>query len=162
MIALIQKNEKGYSARFERHFKHSVVAVWAMLTNNEKLSEWFPELSVENLMRGGTILFDMQDGTYEKMLITDFEINSVLEYTWGDDLVRFEIQPHVDGCFLVLHEQIKVITSHTAKDLAGWHVCLDVIQLLLDGKAISSRKEQWQTWYEKYREAIDKIVENES
>jgi len=158
MLATFQKSENGYIARFERNLKHSVEDVWSMLTNNVKLKKWFSELQVEDLRRGGTISFDMHDGTFEKMMITDLEMYSVLEYTWAEDIVRFEINPNSDGCQLVLIEKITRITGHTPKDLAGWHVCLDVIQALLDGRIIESREDEWKKWYEQYVAATERIL----
>lgn len=42
MLASIQKADGGYTARFERHLKHSVDQVWSVLTENDRLAEWFP------------------------------------------------------------------------------------------------------------------------
>ncbi|MEO4052903.1 SRPBCC family protein [Solibacillus sp. CAU 1738] len=150
MIAKITKVEEGYIAKYERHFHHSVDSVWAMLTENDKLSQWFSELRIEDLKKDGVIKFDMQDGTFEEMKILDFKTNSVLEYTWGEDIVRFELSSEQEGCRLVLIEKIKQLTDHTPKDLAGWHVCLDVVQALLDGETIQSRKQLWEKWYVEY------------
>jgi uncharacterized protein YndB with AHSA1/START domain len=63
MLADVEAAQNGYIARFERFFPHPVKKVWSMLTDNEELSKWFPELRVEDLREGGVILFDMQDGT---------------------------------------------------------------------------------------------------
>lgn len=156
MLANLQKGEHGYIARFERYEKHSVEKVWSMLTENEKLATWFSELRIDELRKGGIIKFDMQDGTFEELTITDFKLNSVLEFTWDKDLVRFELYPEQDGCKLVLIEKIETITDHTPRDLAGWHVCLDVIQALLDGRKIE-REEEWKQWYEKYAVAIKEV-----
>jgi uncharacterized protein YndB with AHSA1/START domain len=67
MLAVIQRVEKGYTARFERHLKHSVEKVWAMLTENDKLKKWFSELEVDNLRVGGIIKFNMPAGMYAWM-----------------------------------------------------------------------------------------------
>ncbi|GIN59007.1 hypothetical protein J8TS2_33260 [Lederbergia ruris] len=158
MIATIKQVDDGYMARFERHFKHPVERVWAMLTENEKLKLWFPELAIEELREGGIIQFDMQDGTYEKMTITDYSPKSVLEFTWADDLVRFELYEESAGCFCIMKEKLQTITEHTPRDLAGWHVCLDVIQALLDGRVIESRKQEWEKWYEQYKNAVNKVI----
>jgi len=150
MLAVIQQTENGYTARFERRLKHPVEKVWAMLTENGKLAKWFSELHVEDLREGGTISFNMGDGTFETMTIQELKLYEVLEYTWAKDIVRFELYPEQDGCRLVLIEKITQITSHSSKDLAGWHVCLDVIEALLDGKNIDNRREYWEAWHEKY------------
>jgi uncharacterized protein YndB with AHSA1/START domain len=156
-IARIEKVENGFSAIFERHLKHPVEQVWSYLTDNEKLSKWFSELRVDELREGGVIKFDMGNGTFEEMEILDLKMLSVLEYTWGDDIVRFELSQEPDGCLLVLKEKINKITDHTPRDLAGWHVCLDVIHALLDGRTIE-RKEEWNIWYEKYVKEIERAA----
>lgn len=157
MLALIEKVENNYTARYERYLKHSVEEVWSYLTDNDNLPKWFSELRVDELRKGGVIKFDMGDGTFEELTILDLELNSVLEYTWGEDIVRFELSEEADGCLLVLLEKINTITDHTPRDLAGWHVCLDVIEFLLDGRTIESREEEWKKWYEKYIQAVAQV-----
>ena len=70
----------------------------------------------------------------EKLKILDLKLNSVLEFDWFGDVIRFVLYPENDGCRLILLEKVKTITEQTKKDLAGWHVCLDVIIALLDGE----------------------------
>jgi uncharacterized protein YndB with AHSA1/START domain len=157
MLAKIAKDRNGFTAKFERHYHHSVGEVWSWLTDNDKLPQWFSELRVDELREGGLIKFDMQDGTFEEMTILELKTNSVLEYTWGEDIVRFELKQEREGCCLFLIEKIQTITTHTPRDLAGWHVCLDVINALLDGRTIESRKDEWEKWYEKYVQELDKF-----
>jgi uncharacterized protein YndB with AHSA1/START domain len=161
MLAVLQQNESGYTARFERHLKHSVEKVWSYLTENDKLAKWFNELRVDDLREGGVIKFDMQDGTFIDLEILELKTFSVLEYIWGEDRVRFELYQESDGCRLLLIEKINKITDHTPKDLAGWHVCLDVINALLDERTIESRKNEWKTWYEKYVQLIENFPKNQ-
>jgi len=157
MLAVLQQTEEGYVARFERHLKHSVEKVWSYLTENDKLKKWFSELQVDDLREGGVIKFDMQDGTFEEMKIIELQLYSVLEYTWAEDRVRFELYPEADGCRLVLIETLNKITDHTPKDLAGWHVCLDVIKALLEERALDSRTSEWEKWYKEYTQSINQI-----
>ncbi len=156
MLAVVTRTETGYVARFERRLKHPPEKVWAMLTVNDKLAGWFAELRVQELREGGTLTFDMGDGTFEEMRITEVKPNAVFEYTWGDDLVRFELSPlPEDGCLLVLKEFIHEVNPHTPRDLAGWDVCLDVIEALLDGRDPGDRKKAWEPRYEAYRQALE-------
>jgi len=157
MLAVLQQTKEGHVARFERHLKHSVEKVWAYLTENDKLKKWFSELHVDDLREGGIIKFDMQDGTFEEMKIIELQLYSVLEYTWAEDRVRFELYPEADGCRLVLIEKLNKITDHTPKDLAGWHVCLDVIKALLEGQTLDSRKREWEKWYKEYTQSIHEM-----
>lgn len=99
----------------------------------------------------------MGNGTFEGLSILDLKVNSVLEFSWWVDTVRFELTEESNGCLLRLIEKINTITDHTPKDLAGWHVCLDVIEALLDGRTIE-RKEEWKIWYEKYIKEIEKVA----
>lgn len=158
MIAEIQKVDSSYTATFDRRLNHSIESVWAMLTKNEELEKWFSELRVDELREGGFIKFAMGDGTYEEMEILELKRYSILEFTWGEDIVRFELQKMQGGCQLVLIEKITAITIHTPRDLAGWHVCLDVIEELLDGKTLCDRKAAWEKWYVKYVEAVEKTA----
>ncbi|WP_438348480.1 SRPBCC family protein [Paenibacillus sp. FA6] len=159
MLAVIEQVENGYTARFERHLKHSIEKVWASLTENDNLAKWFSELRIDDLREGGMIKFDMQDGTFEEMEIIELKLFSVLEYTWGEDRVRFELYPQTDGCRLVLLEKINKMTDHTPRDLAGWHVCLDVISALLDDMTLESRENEWKIWHQRYSQLIENLPE---
>lgn len=161
-FAELKSVQGGYEARFELRVQHAVEKVWSFLTENDKLALWFSELKVEDLREGGVIKFDMQDGTFEEMDITALQTHSVLEYTWGEDLVRFELlplEPHAEGCRLLLIEKLNKITDHTPKDLAGWHVCLEVIEVLLDGRVLDERDEAWKSRYERYKQLVAKVIQ---
>jgi uncharacterized protein YndB with AHSA1/START domain len=158
MLARINNIENGYRATFERLLNHPLEEVWSYLTDNEKLPRWFSELRVDELRQGGVIKFDMGNGTFEEMEILELKNQAVLEYTWGDDIVRFELTNQPNGCLFVLKETITKLTNHTPRDLAGWHVCLNVIQALLDGRTID-RKEEWKIWYEKYVKEIEIVTQ---
>ncbi|WP_336775853.1 SRPBCC family protein [Paenibacillus sp. MMO-58] len=159
MLAAIAKEGTGYTVTFERRLNHSKEDVWSYFTDNEKLPKWFSELRVEDLREGGHLSFNMGDGSYETMAITAYEPQAVLAFTWGEDMaVRFEFRGEDGGCRLVLIESIYKPSEHTPKDLAGWHVCLDVIVSLLDsGQPLADRKAHWQHWYAKYAEALQQL-----
>jgi uncharacterized protein YndB with AHSA1/START domain len=162
MLAVIEKVEGGYIARYDRPLKHSVEKVWAALTQNEKLGKWMPNLHVEDLRSGGTIKFNMNDGTGASfdIKIRECKENEVLEYDWGDGWVRFEFSPKPEGCLLVLKEFIPTLNDHTSKDLAGWHVCLDVLADLLRGH---DHKEfprgNWEKWHKEYVTSVNQAKE---
>jgi uncharacterized protein YndB with AHSA1/START domain len=160
MLAKLERVESGYLAVFERHFNHSIEMVWSVLTENDMLAKWFSELRVDELREGGIIKFDMQDGTYEEMIITEMNLQSVLEYTWGDDRVRFELFEESNGCQLLLKEKISTLTDHTPRDLAGWHVCLEVINAVLDGRLYDTRNSEWEKWYERYKQVVEEVTKN--
>lgn len=157
MIAEIERFETGYLACYERRLNHNTEAVWAMLTENEQLARWFQELRVGELRQGGFMRFNMPGVLDQNLEISELVPLSVLEFDWFGDVIRFELHSGEAGCVLILKEKLNSITEQTKKDLAGWHVCLDVIKALLDGETIQ-REEEWKKWYEKYTEAIDALV----
>lgn len=156
MLAVIEKVEGGYIARYDRPLKHSVEKVWSALTDDAKLAKWMRNLKAGDLRKGGTMKFDMMDGSpYIDMEILDYEPFKVLEFAWGADRVRFELYPKPEGCLLVLKEFINEVTDHTPKDLAGWHVCLYLMSEMFEERYIDDfPMGEWEAWYSKYKEAL--------
>ena len=157
MRAEIIQDKQGYTATFVRKFAQSEKEVWAMLTENKKLQQWFSELAIEDLRKGGNIKFDMGNGEFENMAILDYEEGKKLAFEWGEDQVQFGLSTDNGETQLVLVETIGKIIPHTAKDLAGWHVCLDAIEALLEGNEIA-REEQWNKEYPEYQRLLDSMT----
>ncbi|HFU7086027.1 TPA: SRPBCC family protein [Bacillus cereus] len=156
MIAEIVKLTDGYIVKFERQFAYTVEEVWSVLTENSKLKKWMSNLQIENLKTNGVIKFDMMDGSFINIDIIECQQNSVLEFTWDKDRVRFEIHKEDNGTLLLLKEYIHVLTDHTPKDIAGWHICLDLFSAVLEGEEKEFSKDKWQQWFEIYK---DKVLE---
>lgn len=157
MIATIKPIGEGYIACYERPMQHSIENVWAMLTNNEELEKWFQELSVGDPRNGGFMKFNMPDGKFEELEIFEYTQHAVLEFDWFGDGVRFGLHQEQNGCLLLFTERFKTLTEQRVKDLAGWHVCLDVIKSLLDGKPIHSREAEWKRWYSEYERVVNEL-----
>ncbi|MFD9625206.1 SRPBCC family protein [Peribacillus muralis] len=161
MQAEIKKEGIGIIAQFDRLFNHSVEEVWGALTENEKLENWMSNLEIKYLRKDGIITFNFNDGSGKSfdLKIRDFEECTVLEYEWGDGWVRFELSPEKDGCSLVLTESSSKLNDHTAKDLAGWHVCLDMLGEVLDGRQKDFPMNDWAKWHEEYIIAVKMLGE---
>ena len=101
MIAEIGKLTNGYIVKFERHFSYSIEEVWSVLTENSKL-KMDVNLQIESLKTNGVIKFDMMDGSFINIDIIECQQNSVLEFTWDKDRVRFEIHKEGNGTLLLL------------------------------------------------------------
>lgn len=157
MLANIKKENGVVTAVYERRLNHPVHEVWAYLTENNKLKEWFSELEIRELKVGGEIWFDLQDGTFEKMDIIDLIPEKLFAFTWDKNAVRFELSTTENGCQLIFKEYLYEISEHTPKDLAGWHVCLDVVAALLRGQYIENRKAHWEKWYPQYQKALREV-----
>lgn len=158
MRAELTQQDEGYKAAFERRMEHAMADVWNMLADNNKLRQWFDELHISETGKGGKLIFDMGDGSIEELQIIDYEEGRVLAFEWWGDAVRFEVEKDGNGgSILRLIETIQQITPQTAKDLAGWHVCLDVIEAILNGEGID-RDTEWQHWHEEYKRLLDSMT----
>ncbi|ABY43593.1 SRPBCC family protein [Bacillus mycoides] len=157
MLAQIEKQTDGYIIKFERQFPNTIEEVWSVLTENSKLKKWMSNLQIENLKTGGIIKFDMMDGSFLNIDILECQLNSVLEFTWDKDRVRFEIHKEKNGALLLLKEYIHELTDHTPKDIAGWHICLDLFSSVLEEDEKEFSKNEWQQWFEKYKDKIQEV-----
>ncbi|MBG9719341.1 SRPBCC family protein [Bacillus mycoides] len=157
MLAEIEKQTDGYIVKFERQFSYTIEEVWSVLTENSKLKKWMSNLQIENLKTGGIIKFDMMDGSFLNIDILECQLNSVLEFTWDKDRVRFEIHKEENGSLLLLKEYIHELTDHTPKDIAGWHICLDLFSSVLEEEEKEFSKNEWQQWFEKYKDKIQEV-----
>ncbi|GAB6429818.1 SRPBCC family protein [Bacillus luti] len=157
MIATIDKQSNEYVVQFDRYFPYSIEKVWSVLTDNNKLKKWMSNLQIENLKIGGIIKFDMMDGSFLNIDILDCKINSTLEFTWDKDRVRFEIHKEENGSVLILKEFIHELTDHTPKDIAGWHICLDLFSSVLQGEEKEFSKDEWKYWFDKYKVMTDEL-----
>ncbi|MEY9971112.1 hypothetical protein ABH966_001478 [Lysinibacillus sp. RC46] len=83
-----------------------------------------------------------------------------MKFDWGKDTVRFELSPTDNGSILVLLETIGGLTDHTPKDLAGWHICLNLFSDLLNGTVHEKfPMEEWQKWFAEYKQLVDAVEE---
>ena len=154
MLAEIQRLNDETVVEFHRDFPYPITKVWKMLTDNDQLVKWFSELKIQELIEGGKLLFDMGNGSYEEMTIIEVKVPEVWEFTWDENLIRFNLSENPSGTHLVLKEYIKEVTNHTARDIAGWHVCLDVIEGLLADEPIKNRQAEWEKVFPEYKKQL--------
>src|SRR5436190_19411329 len=105
MYGVLEETPDGPRLRFTRRLPHPPDKVWRAVTEPGHLAHWFP---------GG----DLGNEIVER------EEGRLLEFRWGSDRVRFELQPDGDGTLFTLLDTIDEL-GKAARDGAGWHVCLD-------------------------------------
>lgn len=143
---------------FIRHLRHSPAKVWAALTDPEQLRQWAPFEPDHDLAATGPAVLRMTDG----QTIEEFPANvrravepELLEYTWGDDLLRWELAPDGTGTRLTLHHNVES-PDWLPRVAAGWHLCLVVAERLLDGEPIGpivgaeAKKYGWDRLHDAY------------
>src|SRR5436305_10266382 len=143
-----------YAVRFERRLAHPVEKVWRAISEPEELRKWFPDGGVEiDLTVGGKVRFAAEGWDEDDELVpregtvTQLDPPRLLEFTWGDDPLRFELRPDGDGCVLVF-KQIFEGKAAAPRLAAGWTICLANLDAALDGTTASP--EEWPGLYEQY------------
>ena len=123
----------AWRLRFVRTLPHPQEKVWRAITEAEHLAAWFPS-TIDGQRRPGAKLhfvFDGMDEAVEGEMIT-YDPFSLLEFTWGGDVLRFELEPDGSSTILTLTDIFEPV-GKGARDAAGWHACLDRLDHELAG-----------------------------
>jgi uncharacterized protein YndB with AHSA1/START domain len=128
----------GWTLVFVRDLRHARAAVWTALTEPGQLAEWAPFTASRDLGTPGAGTLTMTDGESTLELPAEVRVAeppSRLEYTWGEDLLRWDLAATPTGTRLTLWH---TVSDHDllAQVAAGWHICLDVAERLLDGRPV--------------------------
>jgi uncharacterized protein YndB with AHSA1/START domain len=155
--------ENRPALRFERRLSHPVDVVWRAITESDELVHWFPSrVQVDELRPGAEMTFRFEDMPLEDVpttmsgRVTDFDPPRCFAFYWGDDHLRFELEPSADSenaCLLRLTVLLDE-SEKAARDSAGWHVCLDRLERRLagdDGPAATGASEDWRGLYDEYQ-----------
>ena len=121
-----------------RELRHSPEKVWLAVTDPEHLREWAPFDADKSLATAGvnvklTTVNAPQTHITETRIMRA-EAPHFLEYMWGANPMRWELEPIPGGTRLTLSTAIN--RNFISMGAAGWHVCLDVLDHLLAGDPI--------------------------
>jgi uncharacterized protein YndB with AHSA1/START domain len=155
MNGTLEQNAAGPRLRFVRQLAHPPHTVWRALTEREQLASWFPQrVVVERWAVGEAVRFEdarVPEATFDGE-VRCFDPPRVLEFSWGTDVIRLEVEPHGDGTRLTLLDTIDQL-GKAARDGAGWHTCLDRLEHGLDGSAPPwTTSERWRAVHPAYVE----------
>lgn len=166
-LADVEYRQDGdhWTVVFTRDLRHPPEAVWAALTDPAQLREWAPFSTDRDLGRPGPAVLSMTNGDGTPADASDAEVKRaepprLLEYTWGEDLLRWELSAIPAGTRLVLMHTLKD-RDWLSKTTAGWHICLDVADRLLAGAPIGpivaerAREFGWDELNEAYAQRLD-------
>jgi uncharacterized protein YndB with AHSA1/START domain len=136
--------------RFSRRLAHPPDKVWRAITEPEFLQAWFPQRIVGEWAVGRPLKFVSEGGDFEGEVLA-FDPPSVVEFRWGTDTIRMEVQPAgPDTTVLTLLDTFDEL-GKAARDAAGWHECLDNLELALAGtRPTWSPGERWKAVHPKY------------
>jgi uncharacterized protein YndB with AHSA1/START domain len=156
--AQVQKEGDKWTLVLVRELRHPPAKVWQALTDPTQLREWAPFDADRNLDSTGPVKFSTV-GTptpqVSETRIKRAEAPRLLEYAWGDNDMRWELEPLDNGTRLTLWHSIG--RKFIAMGAAGWHICLDVLDRHLAGQPIgrivagdAMKFEGWQRLHAEY------------
>ncbi|WP_127503424.1 SRPBCC domain-containing protein [Actinoplanes solisilvae] len=120
---------------FVRELRHPPAVVWEALTDPVELEQWAPFSAARDLDQPGATVLTMDDGDERVDLPAEVRVvepPAVLEYSWGADLLRWELEAYGEGTRLTLRHTL-VEPTDPASVATGWHLCVAALQRLLDG-----------------------------
>ena len=147
---------------FVRTLHHPPERVWEALTDPTQLREWAPFDADRDLSAKGGATLTMVDGDTRQDMdaeVTRVEPPTLLEYRWGEDNLRWELSAEGSGTRLTLRHTVSD-RDLGPKIAAGWHLCIEVAERLLDGEPIGPIRGQaatdygWQELHDAYAQRI--------
>jgi uncharacterized protein YndB with AHSA1/START domain len=148
----LEEVDGSWRLRFTRVLPHPPVKVWRALTEPEHLAAWFPTTVEGERASGAALHFRHRDADLPPLEgeMLACEPPSLLEFSWGEDRLRFELEPHESGTELTLIDRLAE-RGKAARDGAGWHTCLDQLAYHLDGSSPPwTPPERWRQVHRSY------------
>lgn len=134
MYGTYETIEDRPALRFERRLAHPIEAVWSSVTEPGELAHWFPAEVTVDLRVGGRMSFAFADEAFPPSggEVTECDPPRRFAFSWGEEHLRFELEPAGDGCLLRFTHLLSA-RDQASRDASGWHVCLDLLEQRLDG-----------------------------
>ena len=136
--AQVQKDGDKWTLILVRELRHSPEKVWQALTDPEHLREWAPFEADGSLGTAGTTVklstVAAPTPQVSETRVTRADAPRLLEYNWGAQDVRWELEPSGGGTRLTLWHNIN--RGFISMGAAGWHICFDVLDRFLSGTPI--------------------------
>jgi uncharacterized protein YndB with AHSA1/START domain len=175
-LCTLTRHGDRWRLTFTRRLAHPREKVWRAVTEPEHLAAWYPQQIVGERKAGAPLRFvspvgpegpgsdggdggdgygsDGFDGFDGQMLV--FDPPSVMEFTWGPDLLRIELAVDATDAartVLTLTDTFDDL-GKAARDAVGWHECLDLLAGELDGAARPGWGETWRRVHPAYVTAL--------
>jgi uncharacterized protein YndB with AHSA1/START domain len=136
--AEVHKDGEKWTLVLTRELRHSPDKVWEALTDPAHLREWAPFDADGNMGSAGSTVKLTTVGApgphVTETTVTRADAPKLLEYNWGGQDIRWELEGTRGGTRLTLWHNID--RRFIAMGAAGWHICLDVLDHALGGTPI--------------------------
>jgi uncharacterized protein YndB with AHSA1/START domain len=135
----IRKSEaENWELIVVRELRHPPEKVWQAITDPEHLREWAPFDADKNMATVGAAVnlttVNAPSLHVTETTVTRADAPHLLEYTWGGNPMRWELEPSGSGTRLTLWTAIN--RRFISMGAAGWHICFDILDHLLAGSPI--------------------------
>ncbi len=147
----VLKNGDTWTLVLVRKLRQPPAKVWEALTDPAQLREWAPFDADRNLGAVGPAKLSTVAAPKLKVSetsVTRADAPRLLQYSWGGNDIRWELEPLANGTRLTLWHNIG--RRFVAMGAAGWHICFDVLDRFLSGHPIGrivgsgAMKFEWQ------------------
>ena len=136
-VGRVEKDGDTWTLVLVKDLRHSPEKVWDALTDPAQLREWAPFDADGNLGAIGRAKLTTVGAPgphVTETTITKADKPKLLEYNWGGYDMRWKLVSVSGGTRLMLYTNID--RRYMAMGAAGWHVCFDVLDRMLDGNPI--------------------------
>jgi uncharacterized protein YndB with AHSA1/START domain len=134
--ARIHRDGDKWTLILVRELRHSPAKVWEALTEPSHLREWAPFDADASMGTAGAAVKLTTVGAptphVTETTITRADAPKLLEYTWGGNDIRWQLEPSGQGTRLTLWHNID--RRYISMGAAGWHICFDVLDRFLAGQ----------------------------
>jgi uncharacterized protein YndB with AHSA1/START domain len=135
--AEVQKAGEQWTLVLVRELRHPPERVWKALTDPAQLREWAPFDADRDLGTVGTATLSTVGAPSPHVSETQVkraDAPRLLEFDWGGQNIRWELEPLGSGTRLTLWHNIH--RGFISMGAAGWHICFDVLDRLLSDQPI--------------------------
>ena len=157
-LAHVEKEGEKWTLVVAKDLRQSPQRVWQALTDPAQLHEWAPFDADGSLGAAGAKVMLTTVGAPKphvtQTTVTRADAPKTLEYNWGDFDVRWQLEPSGGGTHLTLW--INIDRRYIAMGAAGWQICFDVLERMLEGDPIGritgpdAMKFGWQRLHAEY------------
>jgi uncharacterized protein YndB with AHSA1/START domain len=157
--AQVRKDGEKWTLILVRELHHQPEKVWQALTDPAQLREWSPFEADGSMATAGTKVKLTTVGAPARHVtettVKRADAPKVLEYDFGGNDMRWELEAVGGGTRLTLWMSID--RRYVSMGAAGWHICFDVLDHLLNGTPIgriagmeAMKFEGWQRLHAEY------------
>jgi uncharacterized protein YndB with AHSA1/START domain len=136
--AEVRQDGEKWTLVLVRELRHSPERVWQALTDPAHLREWAPFDADRSLGTAGATVKLTTVGAptlhVTETRVTRADAPRVLEYNWGGQDIRWELDAVGGGTRLTLWHNID--RGFISMGAAGWHICFDVLDRFLADQPI--------------------------